>query len=540
MVGIEVSYNDDRRNDRRNDERRNDRRGHDRRPGRGPPQGRSASPELEVTPSAPVKVPDMASDFPTLSGANVSSNNGAGVQQQASGSTNLANKLALSSGRNIQKSWATGMGSANLQDQDFPSLPGSNPTPNTTTLQYKPSSQKKNVTGAKSKNRAPGANASAMDFPSLPGSNPVNSFGATTYRNPKGFTPAWSGNNDENQPPQPPKSKKAPTPAPDLSNDFPTLGGAKGKLDNNDFQTASKAKNKKKNKAKTENKPAQPAATAPTKSNLKSAADLIFTTAADKGRVDQESRLNSMTKQFETATSLIEDKTDFQATPENSSKIQSIAQTPPREIVHKKVPPQKPPDLSSDFPSLGGAQGKMSYSIVQPPQNKKAPPQTTPDLSNDFPTLGGAKGKMSYSKHAVLTESQAKTQNKSGPPGLNKSGPPGLNRSGPPGFSQAKQASKASGFQGGGTYSGNFKYIDPPDFRDRNSKLLNVIITAFGGGKSLEFANFKKLSNQFKENLIDSDRYVKDCSEILDDSNKMNNFMPELIALLPNIPKQKV
>ena len=182
----------------------------------------------------------------------------------------------------------------------------------------------------------------------------------------------------------------------------------------------------------------------------------------------------------------------------------------------------------------------MSYSRVQPPQNKKAPPQTTPDLSNDFPTLGGAKGKMSYSKHAVLTEKQAKTQNKSGPPGLNKSGPPGLNRSGPPGFSQAKQASKASGFQGGGTYSGNFKYIDPPDFRERNSKLLNMIISTFGGGKSLEFANFKKLSNQFKENQIDSDRYVKGCSELLDDSKKMNQFMPELIALLPNIPQQKV
>ena len=109
---------------------------------------------------------------------------------------------------------------------------------------------------------------------------------------------------------------------------------------------------------------------------------------------------------------------------------------------------------------------------------------------------------------------------------------------GPPGFAQVKQASKASGFQGGG--SGNFRYIDPPDFRDRNSKLLNMICSAFGGGKSLEFASFKKLSNQFKENLIDSDQYVKDCSEILDDSDKMNHFMPELIALLPNIPKQKV
>jgi len=521
MVGIEVSYSDDHRHDRRGPDRRP---GPERRPGRGPP--RSASPEPEVIPSAAVKVPDMASDFPTLCGANVSSNNGSGTQQKAVGSQNLATKLALSSGRNIQKSWATGMGSANLQDQDFPSLPGSNPVPTVAAPQYKPNNQKKNVTGAKSKNSAPGANASVMDFPSLPGSKPLSSFGATTYKNPKGFTPAWSSNNDENQPPQAAKPRKAPTPAPNLSNDFPSLGGPKGKiLSNKDFQTAPVVLSKNKKKNKTENKPAQSnAAAATTKSNLKSAADLIFSTAADKGRVDQESRLNSMTKQFETASSLIEDKTDFQATRENSSKIQSIAQTPPREIVTKKVPFQKPPDLSSDFPTLGGVQGKMSFSSVQPTQNKKAPSQKAPDLSNDFPSLGGVKGKMSYSTHAGLTQKPAKTQKKSGPPG----------------FAQAKQASKASGFQGGGgTYSGNFKYIDPPDFKNRNSKLLNVIITAFGGGKSLEFANFKKLSNQFKENLIDSDQYVKDCSEILDDSNKMNHFMPELIALLPNIPKQK-
>ena len=223
----------------------------------------------------------------------------------------------------------------------------------------------------------------------------------------------------------------------------------------------------------------------------------------------------------------------------------------PPEVVKYK---QKTPDLSDDFPSLGGAYGKVKsqnnensskiQSVVHPTQEavtKRTPAQKVPDLSDDFPSLGGST--KSINKFGVKSSNDGSSGFKAGNKNMgarlaNAMAP------GPPGFAQNKQQSKSSGFQ---SSSGNVnlkytscKYMDPPDFRDRNSKLLNVICSAFGGGKSLEFANFKKLSNQFKENQIDSDQYIKDCSELLDDSTKIDDFMPELIALLPNIPKQTV
>ena len=79
----------------------------------------------------------------------------------------MANRFALSSGRNIQKSWATGLGASNLQDKDFPSLPGSQPLAAPTSVpQYKPSNLKKDANGTRSK-KSPAAAPILSDFPSL-------------------------------------------------------------------------------------------------------------------------------------------------------------------------------------------------------------------------------------------------------------------------------------------------------------------------------------------------------------------------------------
>ena len=247
-----------------------------------------------------------------------------------------------------------------------------------------------------------------------------------------------------------------------------------------------------------------------------------------------------------------------------TSRLTNAMPFDPPEVVNYK---QKTPDLSDDFPSLGGAYGKVNsqnnensskiQNVVRPTQEavtKRTPAQKVPDLSDDFPSLGGST--KSINKFGVKSSNNGSSGFKTGNGNKNMGarlanamapGPPGLANSmapGPPGFAQNKQQSKSSGFQSSiGNVNLKYtscKYMDPPDFRDRNSKLLNVICSAFGGGKSLEFANFKKLSNQFKENQIDSDQYIKDCSELLDDSTKIDDFMPELIALLPNIPKQTV
>ena len=593
MVGIDVSFSNNRQ------DRQRDRRQGPTLPGRSSPEPPFSRNDSSDTAGQAKPVPDMSNDFPTLDGANVRANSSVSGSSGAGGSNNMATRFALSSGRNIQKSWATGLGASNLQDKDFPSLPGSQPSAAPTSVpQYKPSNLKKDATGTRNK-KIPGAAPNASDFPSLaPASNTVNAFGAPSYKTPNPYKKSWSTNQ----------------PAASNSNDVPNT---------------SKKKNKQgKNKG-------GGGASEPAKPNLKSAADLIF--AADKGLINENqvplqlAKVNKLMKNVQ-ASSIVED-----VTPENYSKVQSIDVHPTQEVVPKSKLYQRMPDLSDDFPSLGGGAKKLVFAqkvkpsgpkpsnngssgIKQqagtknmatrltnampfdPPEvvNYKTPAQKKPELYDgmvdDFPTLGGAYGKVkSHNNGSGVTENSSKLQSVVHPTqevvtkrtpaqkvpdlsddfpslggstkSINKFGVKSSNNGssgfkhqaenknmgarlanamapGPPGFAQNKQQSKASGFQpSGGNVNLKYtscKYMDPPDFRDRNSKLLNIICSAFGGGKSLEFANFKKLSNQFKENQIDSDQYIKDCSELLDDSTKIDDFMPELIALLPNIPKQTV
>ena len=96
-----------------------------------------------------------------------------------------------------------------------------------------------------------------------------------------------------------------------------------------------------------------------TKPNLKSAADLIF--ATDKGLVHENqvplhlAKVNALMKNVQ-ASSIVED-----VTPENNSKIQSLAVHPDQEVVPKSKLYQRMPDLSDDFPSLGGGAKKLVF-----------------------------------------------------------------------------------------------------------------------------------------------------------------------------------
>ena len=66
-------------------------------------------------------------------------------------------------------------------------------------------------------------------------------------------------------------------------------------------------------------------------------------------------------------------------------------------------------------------------------------------------------------------------------------------------------------------------------------------MSAFGGGKSLEFSRFKELSHQYKEDQIDSSTYLANCNALLsNDVGKLESFMADLIVLLPQIRKQQV
>ena len=95
----------------------------------------------------------------------------------------------------------------------------------------------------------------------------------------------------------------------------------------------------------------------------------------------------------------------------------------------------------------------------------------------------------------------------------------------PPGFAKSKK----------------FKYMEAPDFQQRNLNLQQTICSAFKGAKSLEFAMFKKHSIQFKENRIDAKQYIDEIGKLVDNGHHdLDGFMPELITLLPNIEKQQV
>merc|ERR1740129_724951 len=97
----------------------------------------------------------------------------------------------------------------------------------------------------------------------------------------------------------------------------------------------------------------------PAKPNLKSAADLIF--AADKGLINENqvplqlAKVNKLMKNVQ-ASNIVED-----VTPENYSKVQSIDVHPDQEVVTKSKLYQRMPDLSDDFPSLGGGAKKLVF-----------------------------------------------------------------------------------------------------------------------------------------------------------------------------------
>lgn len=153
----------------------------------------------------------------------------------------------------------------------------------------------------------------------------------------------------------------------------------------------------------------------------------------------------------------------------------------------KDVTPSQTVDCSS-FPSLHS----MSISVQQP----KPPPGFTSNLQ-----LHGSS--------AI-----------SAPPGFENQPPPPLSASAPPpGFSTSAV------------------YILPANFGDRNMQLIEnireALVTAEDG-----FSNFKVLSGQFRQGLMDASDYYISCLALMGDDDFFRVF-PELLALLPDISKQR-
>ena len=70
--------------------------------------------------------------------------------------------------------------------------------------------------------------------------------------------------------------------------------------------------------------------------------------------------------------------------------------------------------------------------------------------------------------------------------------------------------------------------------------LLQVTtITNLVGGKSLEFQEFKALSKRFREGSVSCAEYYDKCLGVVGET-AFFAFLPELLALLPDIKKQIV
>ena len=396
------------------------------------------------------KVPDLAQDFPSLSGGAAS---GVSANSKGSGAPDsLAKKLAISSGRNVQASWATTTNSNGPDlEEDFPSLPGASPMSLAPPKNSKPMNfheksanrGKKPTQDPSTKNPRPSSQA---DYPELPSSNAtIHAFGGGgPTRNPAGYKPAWSStqqqsdnkeNDKKSNGSNPPSKRKNVAPAPDLDFPaFPALDAPSGPLHKPQPKSKHKTSNSRPSMERNSAVKAPSKPSNSTSASLASAADLIF---SDKPK-QQPSKKSLLTEDMVEA--------------ERSVK-----------------------GVRND----GYAQSNVNPSI---------------NLVTSLPTREPSPGFQS-----------GKSKN----------------------YHKPKPLSKQN-------------YISPPDFNDRNTKLMGTISTAFGGGKSMEFSNFKSCSNQFRSGQLKATGYLEECSELLDSVDKFDDFMPEMIALLPNIHKQMV
>ena len=490
--------------------------------------------EKASEPKQPEAVPDFTQDFPSLQGgASGGSTSAAGGASSSSGQSNnqsnLAKKLAISSGRNVQsQDWSskTGNGPKLMEEDDFPSLPGAQPK-----LLSKPQKNyeeftRKKVEGSNSKTKNPThKNDKTSDFPDLPTSTAnLHSFGSSVYRNPSGYSPAWTSQskktNSSEKSKMPKPSKIAPAP------DFPELGKPSAPTPPVHVPKPNKQKAKKQQQAeiKSVDKNHQnhnKSTTNGSAAGLASAADLIF---SNKPKTKKENSNVAMNVASQNAD---EDENRYLKSGVKNEGYSGSTPNPSINLVASLPPKEPPPGFNSSSKS------------------KNTKNAANNDKASDFPGLPTSTANLHSFGSSVYRNpsgySPAWTSQAKNPNGSEKAKMPKPSKIAPaPDFSELGEPSAPLPEFTKKPSRSSYNYISPPDFNARNSKLMGTISTAFGGAKSLEFNSFKSVSNQFRSGKIGANIYLEECSKLLDDATKFEDFLPEMIALLPNISKQKV
>ena len=468
----------------------------------------------------PEAVPDFTQDFPSLQGGASSSTSAGGSTSGQANQSSLAKKLAISSGRNVQsQDWSSKTGNGpKLEEDEFPSLPGSwimdRSQPKLLSKPQKSYQEltRKKAEGSNSKPKNAANNDKASDFPDLPTSTAnLHSFGSSAHRNPSGYSPAWTSqakNTNSSEKSKPIKIAPAP--------DFPELGKPSAPLQvpKPNKQKAKKQQNEIKS-ANIQNRP-KSKTNGSAAASLASAADLIF---SNKPKTKKENSNVPMNVAGQNADD--DDDNRYLKNGVKNEGYEGSTVNPSINLVASLPPKEPPPGFNSsskskntkktpegdDFPSLPGAKTKLlskpqwtSQAKNTNSSEKSKPSKIAP--APDFPEVGNIKVEGSNSKSKSTANNDKDF---------------------------TKKPSRSS-----------YNYISPPDFNARNSKLMGTISTAFGGAKSLEFNSFKSVSNQFRSGKIGANIYLEECSKLLDDATKFEDFLPEMIALLPNISKQKV
>ena len=524
-------------------------------------------------------VPDMFTDFPSLSGRQVAAPSGGGPQSWSSrsggGPSREEEFPSLPGAPPVTERHSAGArvrprqdkppagASVKSRQEDFPSLPGlasvltvSRPTAAETFSKKKTNPSKDPVRPSVRPSQA----EKVDDFPSLPlASKPLitsASARVTTNKKPTVIKPSPATTPVQNTRKAQAQARREKSKFSDEEDDYPSLSGPSIQLNNFSKKTVQSS--------------GQDLAYSATQisSNIKT---------IDKSFLESQSTSNNATKtsgkvqvnstmdfpdlgkpQQKLDLSLGKKNTGKKQNKKNNNNHIGASQKEPGktslnsicEFLHDgsdKAPPPAPvsakkpqPEAAASvkpIPSKGSKEevprpSKMLGNNNHQQQHRQSPVRTvnppTGD-TEDFPSLGKASKKIgrtfiSAEEKKMMAAPSMWNKSQAGKENVSQSSqaPSRPVKKSPPGFVNRNR---------------NAKYISPADFQERNFALITTI-TGLLGVKSLEFKTFKEISGKFRIGQLDSAAYFSQCKELIEE-NKISQIFPELLSLLPDIAKQQ-
>ena len=300
------------------------------------------------------------------------------------------------------------------------------------------------------------------------------------------------------------KASPRPVPTSGSTKDFPGLPAREKKV-----LEVTNEKKKKKNNKKTRDKPKGPEKN-PTEETNFSLSEIALALVKPESNTSNLNNFSSSSRE----KSSVQKPTDWFDSP--SEELTKTSKPSPQQ--------QR---------QLNGSSHKAGHSPVAA-QDSEA---SSSSVEESFPSL-----------HSMSTSVQLQPQQLSqGPPGFSVPNPATTSvPTPPPGFrAPASMHSDLKAISSTLTpvpapppgFTQSSVYIQPPEFKRRNGKLIEDIREAL---ETVEdgFMNFRALSGQFRQGMMEASDYYC-CVKTLVGAEDFDTIFPELLALLPDIMKQK-